>query len=425
MNKKVYVVHCVDAEGPLYESLGATFKRLRDFGVAGYPETLETLKKLQNGEIALGGKEDEIMKLISPERLNYIDSFEKLESMIKKATSKEFRMKYPDSTGQPYKFSWFILDFVGFKTNPRKRPEGYHVMWDWYHDLLRGQNFGDGRYWHFHTVPPSGEGTEYNNCWTNNDYPEQVLCRRILDKGWFPAVVRTGACIESLALSFWLEMFIPFDYSNSWIPERRFYEERVIGDWRNAPLSWDGYHPDFYDYRNLGKMKRKIFRCIEIDNGRYKLTEQDIIPAFEQASKGKTAVLAYSNHDRRDIRSDIEYMHQLLIKVSKEYSDVEWSYQNALSAARLIGGYPSHSSSKMHLIRKKDILWISADSETYSQIPFIALREKNGLIYRGTPLIEKANRKWSFKIRRPEHIDEIGVTLTYPNGTVTVEKEQF
>ena len=36
MNKKriVYIVHCVDTEGPLYESLSAKFERIKDlFGV--------------------------------------------------------------------------------------------------------------------------------------------------------------------------------------------------------------------------------------------------------------------------------------------------------------------------------------------------------------------------------------------------------
>ena len=30
MEKIVYVVHCIDTEGPLYESLDATFERIND-----------------------------------------------------------------------------------------------------------------------------------------------------------------------------------------------------------------------------------------------------------------------------------------------------------------------------------------------------------------------------------------------------------
>ena len=32
-SKNLYVVHCVDAEGPLYESIHATFDRLKQIGI--------------------------------------------------------------------------------------------------------------------------------------------------------------------------------------------------------------------------------------------------------------------------------------------------------------------------------------------------------------------------------------------------------
>ena len=48
MTKKVYVVHCIDTEGPLYESIEATFSRLKEiFGVDLEP-TVSNLKKIQN-----------------------------------------------------------------------------------------------------------------------------------------------------------------------------------------------------------------------------------------------------------------------------------------------------------------------------------------------------------------------------------------
>ena len=52
--KIVYVVHCVDTEGPLDESLNATFDRLREvFGIR-LDASKENLAKLQKGEIPLG-----------------------------------------------------------------------------------------------------------------------------------------------------------------------------------------------------------------------------------------------------------------------------------------------------------------------------------------------------------------------------------
>ena len=53
MTKKkiVYFVHCVDTEGPLYESLNAKFERIKDiFNISIFPskKNLEKLKKKTN-----------------------------------------------------------------------------------------------------------------------------------------------------------------------------------------------------------------------------------------------------------------------------------------------------------------------------------------------------------------------------------------
>lgn len=419
--KKLYVVHCVDAEGLLYESLSATFERLHKIGIYGLPESEKTIYKLQRQELDLGGREAEIASFLAPYRLKYMDNWNKLEKMISKVTSQKFRSKYLDSLRQPYKFSWFIMDFVGFKTNPRHRPEGFHVMWDWYKDRLKGQTCGDGFYWHFHTVPATGEGTEYNPCWTNNDYHERVLCRRIIERDWFPSVFRSGASIEGLDLSFWLEMFIPFDFSNSSV-FFRFDEERIDGDWRNAPTDWSGYHPDFYDYRVPGTMRRIIYRCLEIDNGRHRLNKNDIIGAFEQANRGKPAILAFSNHDRRDMEPEIDHMHNLLIDCSLKYPDVEWSYQNALDAVRLAQRLNTCYKKSINLSIKNDLLWINSTASTFCLMPFIAVKDKSGKFYRDNPMQESANRKWIYKIRRPEKTEIIGVAVTYPDGSVKIKK---
>ena len=56
-SKNVYVVHCVDTEGPLYESIEATFERLSsNLGIQLQPSR-ETLAKIQKGELNLDGKE--------------------------------------------------------------------------------------------------------------------------------------------------------------------------------------------------------------------------------------------------------------------------------------------------------------------------------------------------------------------------------
>ena len=52
MRKKkiLYIIHCIDTEGPFYESINATFQRIKRLGINldQHPKNLETIKKLQN-----------------------------------------------------------------------------------------------------------------------------------------------------------------------------------------------------------------------------------------------------------------------------------------------------------------------------------------------------------------------------------------
>ena len=42
--------------------------------------------------------------------------------MIKKITSKKFREKTQKFFKSSLKYSWFIIDNIGFKFNPKKKP---------------------------------------------------------------------------------------------------------------------------------------------------------------------------------------------------------------------------------------------------------------------------------------------------------------
>ena len=59
IKKIVYVVHAVDAEGPLYESLDETFLRLKDLYEIKVDPTFSNLQKLRKKEIDL-----KVMKML-------------------------------------------------------------------------------------------------------------------------------------------------------------------------------------------------------------------------------------------------------------------------------------------------------------------------------------------------------------------------
>ena len=79
MKKKiVYIVHSVDTEGPLYESLKAKFDRLYDVFNLKLSPKKNILEKLKNKKINLNGKEDAVSTLLSNHLTNYNDNWKKL-----------------------------------------------------------------------------------------------------------------------------------------------------------------------------------------------------------------------------------------------------------------------------------------------------------------------------------------------------------
>ena len=79
----VFVVHCgIDTEGPLYEAMTETFKRLKPIFDIDIKPTKENLVKLQKGQIDLGGLEDAVKKVVDPHLLNYLDTWDKIDEML-------------------------------------------------------------------------------------------------------------------------------------------------------------------------------------------------------------------------------------------------------------------------------------------------------------------------------------------------------
>lgn len=419
----VHVVHCVDTEGPLEETLEATFERLwREKGL-DLPPNLNTLTALQKKQIDLSGQEQDIADFIAPARLAYLSTWAQVEEMVLGMTDKDYRYKHASPDGNPYTFSWFIIDVAGYDDNPRRKPMGFNVVWDQYQRMLAGRQFNDAFGWHFHSVPANRHALHYNTSWTNNDFHEQALARRIIERSWFPALFRSGGVIERDDISYWLECFIPFDYSN----QNNKYAEFAPGlqsDWRHAPMTWGSYHPDFHDYRKPGQMKRSIFRCLDIKNPGCRLDDADIQAAFEQARMQGHTVLAYTNHDRRDIRPEIEDIHKRISAIGKQFSDVDWSYSNALKAAQAQEEKPLVEAPQIQLSFEKGVLYIKSTEPSFSGNIFLAVEEEGQLFYRDNPSKESPN-SWAYLSPRWNKVKIIGVALVTKAGETAIRTQKF
>ncbi len=91
--RPVYIVHCIDTEGPLHESLTATFERLRDIFHLDLEPSEATLQKLQNGTYNLNGLEAAVQRVVDPHLLAYNDTWDKVDAMLSRIMDEGFRKK--------------------------------------------------------------------------------------------------------------------------------------------------------------------------------------------------------------------------------------------------------------------------------------------------------------------------------------------
>lgn len=426
---KVYIVHCIDTEGPLYETLDSTFGRLEQIFGIRMDATEENLKKLQKCEVDLGGIEKEVARALDNSLVRTYGNFSEIEAMLKKLNSREFRNALTDSNNQGWKCSWFCLDHVGFPgENPRMRIAGHHSIYDWYMKKI-DDSLGDTIQWHYH---PQSINGDYHACGMNyiaSNHVFEVLARKIIDRKFFPAVYRPGFHTERPDSHWLLEQWIPFDYANQAVVTDEKTEQRDVkngrfGCWNGATTSWEPYHPDFADYRKPGNCKRVIARCLNMNTRMRNITERDFEQAFVEGRKGKNQLVSFTDHDFRDICYDVELMRGMIGKVSPKYTDVEFEFCNALEGMRKYYDLEARSC-HLHseLDRKNKNIVICSDNNIFGIQPFFCLKlYGNRYIWSNLDFI--GEHQWAFTFDcdsvELDHVEKIGIAANSSSGVTDI-----
>lgn len=437
MCSAVHVVHCVDTEGPLHESVEATFERLKAiFGIDLEP-SVQRLQQLQAGDLDLGGLEEAVRTVVAPHLLAYNDTWDKVDALLNECLSPKFRARVLDSVGRQWVYNWFCVDHVDYDVNPRRRDIGYHNVFDHYRSVLgETESDRDEIHFHYHPHPFSREAHRCaTHWWSSSDSLQQILCRRVIDRMWFPAANRPGFHVIRPDSHWFLEQFIPFDFSNqSSVPTE---EDRVQlgvetgrwGDWRWAPTSWEPYHPSHDDYQTPGECRRWIARCLNIGTRYRLLSEADIRQAFSEAQKGLPVVLAFTDHDFRDMRPDVDAVRHLITRVAADFPGVPFKFSGALEAMRLALRLPSQEpcSLEMSLHSLNDsacTLKVSSDVPTFGPQPWLALKTVTGTYHYDNFDIDEPFHKWSYVLDEetflPRSLDRIGVAANNAFGLTSV-----
>ena len=437
MSETVYVVHCIDTEGPLHESVEATFDRLKSIFNLDLEPSIEMLRRLQAGEVDLGGLESAVRKVVDPHLLSYNNTWQKIDTMLEECLSEEFRTRVRDSFGSGWVYNWFCVDHVDYENNPRRRDMGYHNIFDHYRQLILASNSTrDGLHFHYH---PHSFRKEAHHCathwWASSDSLNQILSRRLIEKKWFPAAHRPGFHVIRPDSHWFLEQFIPFDYaSQAMIPTKDDTAQfglmgGRLGDWRRAPVNWQPYHPAHDDYQLPGNCRRWVARCLNVGT-RYKLiTDDDVRQAFVEAREGRPVVLSFTNHDFRDMRPDIRVVLDMLMRVSRDFPDVPFKFSEALEAMRgalrLAPQPPCELDMSLTSIGDSThVLEVSSETPTFGPQPWLALKTNAGTYHYDNFDIEIPSHRWQYVFDEETFpltaLDSIGVAANNATGVTTV-----
>jgi len=430
--KKLCIVHCIDTEGPLYESLEATFQRIKSiFSINLFPN-LENLEKLREKKIPLEGQEEEIARFLKKDLFNYCSNWEQIKLMLDTITSNPFRNKLKDSFGNSWIYNWFCLDHAGFTgENPRKRDLGFHKVFDFYKNYLEKNTEKDIIQWHFHPLSIKKDAHRCGVNYFNAPILTEILARKIIDRKWFPSAFRPGFHTERPDSNWFLEQWIPFDYANqstSQKLEQPDLSNGKFGDWRKAPKEWKVYHPSIEDYQKEGFCKRWIARCLNINSRLRQISQEDVIEAFERANSGIPTLLSFTNHDFRNMEKDTEIIMNLIKEVSEKFPEVKFEFCNAVDAFRKTIGIKEFKNPgfQAKFIKKEENfqeIEITCQNEIFGVQPFFAIKTNKGeYLWQNLDFIDK--NKWGFTFNFDtiflEECEKIGIAANSPDGTTEV-----
>ncbi len=430
--KIVYIVHAIDTEGPLYESVRANFERIEEIYGHRIECTRENLAKLQKGQIDLNGDEDVIKRVLSGKRIETHKSWTEIDEMLDKITTTEYRNILKDSFGGSWVFNWFCMSHVGFSgNNPRRRDIGFYNIFDHYKEYFDYKD--DNRdliQWHYHPLSITNDAHRAGSTYLNSRHVFNILSRMIIERSWFPSVFRAGHNTERPDSNFFLEQWIPFDFSNA---SQGFDESddsvaySRYGDWRRAPTSWIPYHPSHDDYQTVGSCRRYIARCLSIDDRSYSITQDDINKAFHEAHTNGSSILSFTHHDFRDMNLDLEMIRNMINKSSIDNPNVKFKYSNAIDAMRSVCNIRKDKIDglKVYVQDKRSYkkLIVEAADRIFGPQPYLAIKTfGNQYYWQNFDFESEDSWSYSFDMNNIEinHIAEIGIATNYPCGTTEI-----
>jgi hypothetical protein len=296
------------------------------------------------------------------------------------------------------------MDHIQYTENPRHKDVGYGNIFRFYRSVLDDKSCKDDELnWHFHPSSITGNPLHASTSYTNSyAILNEILSRRILEDGWFPVVNRPAFHAERPDSHAFLEQWIPFDYANQayeYECDQPDVSNGRFGDWRRAPYTWRGYNPSHDDHQQPGACRRTIFRCLNVGTRLKSLELDHIRQAFAEAKQSGSAILAFADHDYRDICLDVEVVRAMIAEVRLEFPDVLLKFSGAEAAARCILGVSDAPSPVLSIHLESNLLVVRLEQgEIFGPQPFLALQGRDGRVFHDNLDIQEPGRLWTYTL---------------------------
>ena len=335
-----------------------------------------------------------------------------LHSHLEELFDVDNRMKYKDSAGNPFAMSWFIVDWVNSPPGPKASAVGHHAVYDPYLKWLEKsapRGFADELYWHYHHCFPGKLGS-WNRTWSNHPDYNEIICKKIFERDYFPSVYRAGNTWEDADVSSWLERFVPFDYSN------RGPWRSIHYDWLGAPTDWSIYHPSDDCPKKIGSQKRLMARSLDIEMNTF--YDEEIESAFLDASLGYDRCLSFYVHDMRPMLDFVAGGLQRIQRISANFPEVQWLHSNALACMqKLANREPSTTFQGQGMITGRTIE-VSFPEEIFGE-PWLATLSLNG--YERHDMSKSSDGSWQTVLPQdPLYYERISAAANNPAGQSSV-----
>jgi uncharacterized repeat protein (TIGR02543 family) len=338
-------------------------------------------------------------------------------STVAAVFNSDYRNSRRDSFGNTFKISWFAeMDYFYAQSNfvwadgSPAGVSGYTATYDLLENIwgTEIQTYGDSIEYHHHFVT-------YDGTWQPHDsgpdagYPEYqmyALDHMIIDRNFYPSSWRSGMWIMPPALSSWLEQWMPFDYTPSYI----------TGTENNT---WFPVHPSGMD--------RWQTLCP------YGEVSWETNDAFAYARDHGSAIYSFCTHDKEDNCAHIDWLQYCLNKADADeatYPNVKFKYVTAREAMQLALGFTDFTPPTFTVTSSGiNTYTIVSNEPLWKNHPYVALKYTNGTYGHMSATPAGANT-WTVTPPRAWELSAIGVGASDLCGnpgaaTVPVTLEQY